>query len=141
MGVARDQRLDGVDEAGQPEIIGVEERDPVAGGVIEARVARARDSPIGLADQVDPRIVDCSDDVGAPIARAVVDDDDFENAWAVVESRPDGRLDERLLVEQRDDDRDPNRRDLATILVAYDRTNRGGNSSVVADHAAHRPRS
>ncbi len=91
--------------AGKPGIVRVEERDQVAAGGADARVARASRSPVGLSNHLHapPPGVQSA---GGAVLGAVVDHHDLARRIRLREDGLEGRIDRRLGIEGRDDDAD-----------------------------------
>ena len=74
---------------GQPEVVGVEERDPRARGQRDPGVARLRDAGVGLAEHADA-IAELIEACRGAIGRAVVDDDHLDVLIGLLQRRSNG---------------------------------------------------
>ncbi len=86
---------------GLPEVIGVEEGDEVTAGGAQGRVAGGADARLRLVHDLD-RGSEATGDLGAAIARAVVDDDDLIAGPALCEHALDRLGQVGLAVAHRD---------------------------------------
>ena len=97
--------------AGQPFVVGVEERDVMRPCKLRAAIARGRNAGIFLRDdpEADGRVGGRKyrlGNRGGPVDRPVVDDDDFVGPPRLAKDRPECLADRSLLVEQGNDDGD-----------------------------------
>jgi uncharacterized protein involved in exopolysaccharide biosynthesis len=91
---------------GAPQIVGVDQRHPIASRRCEAPVARSSRTGILLPDQEDPRIARRFHQRRATICRAIVDDDHLQRRPALREHAGKRAFDERRLVVKRDHHRE-----------------------------------
>jgi hypothetical protein len=89
-----------------PQVVGIEESDPVAAGTLDSQVASgiASRAGRGAMQPHEPWIVEPGEDFGAAISRGIVDEDDFMRREGLCERAPDGGGNVPRLVVNRDDD-------------------------------------
>jgi hypothetical protein len=98
----------GAELAGRPEIVVVQEREPLGFGGLDACVQRPRlTAALPEPEQPDPGLAELRDPFGAAVVGAVVDDDDLDLDLLLPErARERVPREERPTVARGDDDRD-----------------------------------
>ena len=93
------------------DVVGVGEREQVAGRVADALVARRAEALVGGVDDADPFVAGGHGlgEVARPVGGAVVDDDHLEAAVSLRQQALEALHDVRLHVVDRDDDADQGR--------------------------------
>ena len=89
---------------GREFIIGVDKRQPVAGGQFHAPVARRRHAGVGLVHIHDPAFV-AARHIGRIVGGTIVDDDDLVRRMGLSQDRLNGTPQGGTIVVVRDDDR------------------------------------
>ena len=89
-----------------PQVVGIEESDPVPAGPLDTQVPSgiASRAGRGAMQPYEPWIVEPGEDFGAAIGRGIVDEDDFLRREGLSQRAPDGGGDVPRLVVNRDDD-------------------------------------
>ena len=91
----------------QRDVVGIEPRDVGAPGAIQRTIQRPGETlRVLVANDDEPRIVEGRENLGRPVARTVVDDEQLEILDRLAQHARDGVAQEALAVLHREEDRD-----------------------------------